>query len=236
MAVVVAALVVTFRRAADRGVVFRSSAGTTGEGTTHSPAGPRKPQPESPGFEGCPANGDGGDRELNVLKNRVDSAVWVATPFASIVDLTWPPNVTRRFRAEWTRREASTIAATEDVPIAVEGYFAGAKVEGPEATNCHGAESKFRDWHLWLSATPGKDRRRSIVVETTPAVRAMHPEWSITEIHKLVRDSAYVRVSGWLMFDQEHPDQLNKTRGTLWEIHPVMKIEVLRNGRWSVLR
>jgi hypothetical protein len=232
IALVVAVLVVTFRRAADRGVVFRSSAGTSLDRGRH-PDTPRKPQPVSPGFEGCPANGDGGDRELNVLKNRVDSAAWVATPFASILDFTWPPNVTRRFRGEWTRRDSVAVAETEDVPIVVEGYFAGAKVEGPEATNCHGAESKFRDWHLWLSATPGKDRRRSIVVETTPAVRALHPEWSITDIHKLVRDSAYVRVSGWLMLDQEHPEQIGKTRGTLWEIHPVMKIEVMRNGGWS---
>lgn len=236
VAIIVAVLVLTFRRAADRGVVFQSSSGSAIDRAKHLPDAPRKPQPVSPGFAGCPPDGDGGDRELNVLKNRVDSAAWVATPLASILDLGWPPDVTRRFRAEWARHDAITVAATEDVPIAIEGYFTGAKVEGPEATNCHGAESKFRDWHIWLSATPGKDRRRSIVVETTPAVRALHPEWSITDIHTLVRDSTYVRVSGWLMLDQDHPDQLNKTRGTLWEIHPVMKIEIMRNGRWSPLQ
>lgn len=187
----------------------------------------------SPGFAGCPPDGDGGDRQLNVLKNRVDSAAWVPTPFASIVGLSWPVSVTRIFRAEWTRRDSVTVARNEDVPVSVEGYFSGAKVEGPEATNCHGAESKFRDWHLWLSANPGTDRRHSIVVETTPGVRALHPEWSMTKLHKLVRDSTFVRVSGWLMLDQEHPEQIRKTRGTLWEIHPVMKIEMRRGGRWA---
>jgi hypothetical protein len=34
------------------------------------------------------------------------------------------------------------------------------------------------------------------------------------------------------MLDPEHPEQLGKTRGTLWEIHPIMKMEVERGGRW----
>ena len=72
----------------------------------------------------------------------------------------------------------------------------------------------------------------SIVVETTPVIRARHPEWKLGEIHRLVRDSTPVRVSGWLLFDPDHPDQLGKTRGTLWEIHPVMRIELQRDGRW----
>ena len=127
------------------------------------------------------------------------------------------------------------MAAKEGLPVAVEGYFVAAKQEGPEATNCHGADAAFRDWHLWLAATPGKDRRRSIVVETTPAVRSER-QWTLNAMHELARDSTLVRVSGWLMLDQEHPEQLGKTRGTLWEIHPVMRIEVLRDRRWTELR
>src|SRR5919197_1492929 len=95
--------------------------------------------------------------------------------------------------------------AERGLPVAVEAYVVAVKQEGPEATNCHGADAVFRDWHLWLSATPGKDRRASIVVETTPVIRAQHPEWTITAARRLVRDSAIVRVSGWLLLDQEHP-------------------------------
>jgi hypothetical protein len=138
-------------------------------------------------------------------------------------------------RDGWSRRDSITVAENEGLPVAVEGYLVAGKQEGPEATNCHGADASFRDWHLWLSETPGKDRRRSIVVETTPAIRANHPEWSLNGIHKLVRDSTRVRVSGWLMLDPEHPEQLGKTRGTLWEIHPVMKIEVWSDSTWKGL-
>jgi hypothetical protein len=43
---------------------------------------------------------------------------------------------------------------------------------------------------------------------------------------------APVRISGWLMFDPEHAAAFGKYRGTLWEIHPITKIEVLRNNNW----
>jgi hypothetical protein len=139
-------------------------------------------------------------------------------------------------RGEWSWRDSIAVAQHEGLPVVIEGYFVASKQEGPEATNCHGAETRFRDWHLWLSATPGKDRRRSIVVETTPVIRARHPEWSFSDVRRLVRDSTLVRVSGWLMLDPEHPEQLGKTRGTLWEIHPVMRIEVQRDGQWIPLQ
>jgi hypothetical protein len=41
-----------------------------------------------------------------------------------------------------------------------------------------------------------------------------------------------VRISGWILLDPEHPDQVGKTRATIWEIHPVMKIEVSTGGMW----
>jgi len=47
------------------------------------------------------------------------------------------------------------------------------------------------------------------------------------------------RFGGWLMFDPEHRDQLpgpgkpHPTHATLWEIHPITKIEVFRGGAWK---
>ena len=37
------------------------------------------------------------------------------------------------------------------------------------------------------------------------------------------------------MLDPEHPDQVGKTRGTIWEIHPIMFIEVEQQGKWVSL-
>ena len=221
-------LVEVVLRANNRGAVVHVVGGTVTPGRDNPP----RQAPVSPGFQGCPGDGDGGDRELNRLKNRVDSAVWKPIPFSSVLALSWPAGTVKRARPEWGEVDSMTVAVNEGEPIAVEGYFVAAKQEGPEATNCHGADATFRDWHVWLSATPGKDHRRSIVVETTPAVRAGHAEWTLAGIRRLIRDSSFVRVSGWLLLDQEHPEQLAKTRGTLWEIHPVLRIEVQRDGRW----
>jgi hypothetical protein len=227
-------LIAIVRRARDRPVIVHTSGGVTTPPASNDglPVATVRQKPVSPGFEGCPPEGDGGDRELNYLKNRVDSTRWKPAAFESVLQLRSPAEVTRRTRAEWTRSDSASISRYEGLPVEVEGYFVGAKQEGPEATNCHGAEGAFRDWHIWLGEEPGRDRRRSIVVETTPSVRAIHPEWSLSVIHQLARDSTPVRVSGWLLFDQEHPEQLGKTRGTLWEIHPVMRIEIRRGGRW----
>jgi hypothetical protein len=39
--------------------------------------------------------------------------------------------------------------------------------------------------------------------------------------------------------DQEHPEQLpgttHPTRGTLWEIHPIIEFEVMQDGDWVPL-
>ena len=66
----------------------------------------------------------------------------------------------------------------------------------------------------------------------TPGVRAQHRNWTTEVLGRIVKDKLKVRISGWLLLDPEHPDQVGKTRGTIWEIHPVMKFEVEQNGHW----
>jgi hypothetical protein len=196
------------------------------------PVMPAKPTPREITFDGCPPDGDGSDRQLNRLKNRVDDGQYVPVPFAAIDTLPWPRAVDRVQHVRWSAADREAISRYEGLPVAVEGYLAGAKVEGPESPNCHGADPKYRDWHIWLVGSPGAPRSTSIVVEATPRVRAERPGWRISELTSAVRAHDRVRISGWLMLDPEHPEQLGKTRGTLWEIHPIMKMEVERGGRW----
>jgi len=40
-------------------------------------------------------------------------------------------------------------------------------------------------------------------------------EGTTTALGQLVGTNTQVRISGWLMLDQEHPEQINKTRETL---------------------
>jgi hypothetical protein len=73
------------------------------------------------------------------------------------------------------------------------------------------------------------------VAEVSPRVRAVKPGMNSTKIKLLVDGKTRVRLSGWLMLDQEHAEQIGKTRGTLWEIHPIIIFEFQKNGQWVAL-
>ena len=199
------------------------------------PVVPVKPAPKQTIFRGCPPEGEGGDTALNLRKNRVDDGDYVSADFAAVERLPWPAGVERLPRRRWPSEDAQSVAKYEGIPLSIEGYLAGAREQGPESTNCREDSPEMHDFHLWLVGSPSDDRSTSMVVEVTPRVRASHPEWDIESIQDLVPARERVRISGWLMLDQEHPDQVGRTRGTLWEIHPIMKIEVNRNGGWTTL-
>lgn len=192
-----------------------------------------KPEPIAMNFEGCPPSGDGGDPALNTLKNRVDETQWQPTTVAAIMALDWPKSIQGRPRARWSPADAQTIAQHEGTPVQLEGYLVRAKKMSPETCNCHSVQHV--DYHIWMVDEASKDRDQSIVIETTPRVRAHHPEWGLRKMQDLARSKERVRISGWLMMDPEHPDQIGKTRGTIWEIHPVMQIETFSGGAWRPL-
>jgi hypothetical protein len=195
-----------------------------------------KPPPLNIVFKGCPPEGDGGDPELNRLKNRVDEANnYYPVPFDALVQLTWPKSIERKDRAKWPGSDKEAVSRYEGIPVSVEGYLARSTLEGPESCNCHGADPELRDFHIWLIKNANDDRSNSIVVETGPRVRVKHPNWRTELLGQIAKTDQKVRISGWLMLDPEHPDQVGKTRGTIWEIHPIMNIEVDQQGKWTPL-
>ena len=119
--------------------------------------------------------------------------------------------------------------------VRVEAYVARATLSGPESTNCHGDVSSDRDFHIWITGTPTADRTQSVIAEMSPRFRAAHAGWDLPRLRDVSRRKEAVRVGGWLMLDQEHPEQIGRTRGTTWEIHPVTSFEVRRGGRWVAL-
>jgi hypothetical protein len=194
-------------------------------------AAPTWPQPVEETYLGCPPQGDGGDTQLNLRKNRIDVATWQPAALSDLLKLTWPAGTEKTARSNWSSADAATVAQNEGRPVQAEGYLLLVRHEGPESPNCHSATQ--RDYHTWFSVSPGTtaDRDHSLIAELTPRVVAKNPGWgSQSSILKLTGE--HVRLSGWLLLDHEHPEQLQKTRGTLWEIHPVMKIDILQRGKW----
>ncbi|MDT7604964.1 MAG: hypothetical protein QOF61_2961 [Acidobacteriota bacterium] len=193
-------------------------------------------------FAECPPSGDGGDPQLNVLKNRKKKGAWREVTIQKMLDLDWPADIERRQRSNWSSDNMAQVHKNEvKGALRIEGWLAGAKAEGEESCNCHSPTEV--DYHLWVVDAPEKasksNRFQSVVCEVTPRVRAGHKKgWDITRIAEVVKTRTKVRLSGWLLMDQEHPEQLprpqneNPTRGSLWEIHPIIKFEVKQGGKW----
>ncbi len=112
----------------------------------------------------------------------------------------------------------------------------GEKLEIPEPPNCYSDDADNKDYHIWLTRGAHEKRKRSVVVEITPRVRVLHPGWTEEKLRALVDSQIPVRVSGWLMLDQMHPEQVNEHRITLWEIHPITRLErQRRDSSWTTL-
>ena len=119
--------------------------------------------------------------------------------------------------------------------MTVEGYIVGLREGLPDPADCNWGASSYRDWHLSFTKIPRDPRSQSMLAEVTPRIRMTH-RWTINSIHALIMDRhVTVRLSGWLYFDPEHPGDLGLDRSTLWEINPVMQIEVLNKDRWVPL-
>src|SRR5262249_51225418 len=106
-----------------------------------------------------------------------------------------------------------------------------AKQSAPETCNCHGE----RDFHLWLAIDSDADKPDAVVIEVTPRLRRKHKAWQLKNLQRFVTSGARVRISGWILCDEEHPNEVGKSRATIWEIHPITKIEVKSAGKWREL-
>ncbi len=196
-----------------------------------------RPTPAEEVFNGCPGEGRGPDPQLNLLKNRVDQGIWQPTAVAGLLQLTRPPGIANKRMTAWASADRMQVEPNNGNPVQAEGYLLEVREQEPESTNCDAPDLASRDFHGWLSAQPTDDRAiRSLIVEFTPRIRAKHSTWTLRALDLVVREKTRVRISGWTMLDPDHPDEVGKSRGTLWEIHPVMKIETAEpTGAWKEL-
>jgi hypothetical protein len=166
----------------------------------------------------------------------VDEGEYVPVAWTLIARLPWPRQVGYRFRHQWTQGETDDVKRFEGAAVEVEGYIAGFKLEIPEPPNCYSTSARHKDFHLWLAEHEHGDKRASVVVEITPRVRASHLDWDEERLAALASTQARVRVRGWLMLDQMHPEDVGRNRATLWEVHPIIAIDWRSSrGKWISL-
>ncbi len=185
-------------------------------------------------FHGIPPEGTGGDPELNREKNR-----WVAPQnytdmsISAIIAMNHDQlsSMGKVMRSKWTSDAIAEAAADEGKAVRVTGYLAHAKESGSEA--CNGKSEVYHDFHIWITESPEENKNQGIIVEATPFWKEQFPDWQLKTFEHLANQHAKVRVSGWILWDEEHGDEVGKSRGSLWEIHPFTKFEVFSGGSWQ---
>lgn len=185
-------------------------------------------------FHGIPLDGIGGDPILNRQKNRTTEPPKIET--YSIAQVLAIPSsrlagTQDSLRSGWDPEAKAYAAKWESKGIQVEGYLIKARESGKESAN--GYSEKYCDMHLWIVGEKNDRRDLSVLAEVTPRWAWKRPSWTVDNLARLAGHKTRVRITGWLLWDEEHPDEVGKSRGTQWEIHPITKIEVFSSGNWK---
>lgn len=189
-------------------------------------------------FDGCPVVGSGGDPALNSAKNRSALPAQSPAPFtvAQMDQLPTVPSSEGRTRSGWTASDQNAIQSQEQQPVVLTVYLVRAIPEGPETCNCESPSANDHDVHVYVGDDPDATSENAAIVEVTPRWRAVNPSWSAQNLQALADSGTQVRITGWLMYDQEHWDMIAKhERATLWEVHPVTDIQVQTPQGWVEL-
>jgi len=188
-------------------------------------------------FHNCPPEGfliPIEDPEQNKLKNRIQIPKnFEGMAFDTLLRLPVPSGVSKRRRSKWSSTGLAQVQAQEKRAVRVEGYIVATNRAHIESCNCYIPSD--RDSHIWLAGSPNDSKAQAVITETTPRVRINHPGWTLEIQNKLIENHTKVRISGWIMLDPDCPECVGKKRGTLWEIHPVLKIEVQGADGWREL-
>ena len=169
----------------------------------------------------CPSEGCGRNPQLNKAKNRNDRPAraeeWSLHKIVSLNE---------KSPTSWPRdRERSELARLgEGTPVTVKGYLIAAHLTAPESANCYLKGSENQEVQLSLVEEKNRTRADAVILEVTPRLRPLG--WTLAKLTALADETAYLRVSGWLLFDNVHAAAFNSVRATAWEIHPVTSIGV----------
>jgi Bacterial SH3 domain len=176
------------------------------------------------GQQVCGPTGDTSNqtaKNLNSNKNRTD-----VPGDSDYVDVAW-----NDLKGLPSNRKDDFVGA----PVRVIGFLSHRiKVENDgsgESTNCHLLGASEVDWHIYLTNSSAQPISKAIIIETTPRTRPQH-SWTTDMLGPLVDSQTQVRISGWLMYDSEHVNVIGTQRATVWEVHPITRIEVQKNGQW----
>lgn len=173
----------------------------------------------------------GGDVILNALKDRTTQVpAPIPASIDQIADYPAPSVLTGLARARWSLGDAQLARQHENTGVQAEGYVVGEDSRPFQPWNCNGPWS---DTRIWIAASPAGSRLSAVIAVFTPAWKQANSGWSEAELQRLARERAHVRVTGHMLYADDDAVELLLDRRTLWEIHPVTRLEVESGGGWS---
>jgi hypothetical protein len=194
---------------------------------------PGRPKPREEWYKGCPPWGHGGDVEADLLRNRIDPATHLHSFTAEqFLRLHWPGVVSRQriYMAQWSRTDRQQAFRYEGMAASLTGYLIAFDRLGPsEPCNCLGKAGY--DWHFWIAPSFKDSRKQAIIAEATPRIRARERGFSWQKFATLAGQTKKVRLIGWVFLDNDHRLD-DSDRATLWEIHPVTRVQVQGKHGW----
>jgi hypothetical protein len=199
-----------------------------------------KPEPNQTHFTtqaglDCGPAGTGADTITNTRKDRTDESAggYHDVSWRAIAALPYPDDHHKELTS-WSPANRAEIEKYQGVAVRVVGYIKKIRPQtgNSESTNCGATAARDTDWHIEFVEHAHDDETTAIVIETTPRIKVHHPKWTPQRLAPWVDSDLPVRVSGWVLFDPEHRNHLNRYRSTLWEVHPIMKFEVKKGDAW----
>jgi hypothetical protein len=202
-------------------------------------------------FSICPASGSGGlNARAYLQKNRMDMpCAFRELTVAELLNFKPLPKSVRALPD--TDPDVEYLKSHESTPVRVEGHLAMVKYAGKEGVNCN--DPSRLDLRMELvgdgTADPKTNRTEHIVTEASPWFQAQISAWDTDTLSQyssykggfsgtMKRPPTKVRIYGFLFFDEAHAydGSVGTVRGTAWELHPVVRIEVFENGTWKVIK
>ena len=170
----------------------------------------------------CPSTGSAWDmqqRKLNFLMNR-----------ATVPD---EKQINRGISLEGilNSKDSTTLFSSKE-GASVKGFVFDVVVGKPEPCNCYSKDENDLDIIIYLSKDgKAKEVHECAMAYITPASRALHHEWKLPALKKLIGKK--ITVTGWMLFNsaevgvssESHHGSARPDRHTAWEIHPVTAIK-----------
>lgn len=219
-----------------------------------APAYPSPPPAQEPAIDALcgPAGGGGIEAAQNTVKNNF-CATGVPQPI-TIPDLeklqtaaASNPAIDFGDENSGSRKKGPQVDRTplqalgEGKMVVLTAYVLFARQEGAESVNCESNvpnQAAYHDIHIELIDSPtATDECSGVVAEMIPHHRP--DSWKAGDVEKLgnAKPKPMVRVTGQLFFDSSHFPcdngqgvRSNPKRISLWEIHPIYRLEVCSTG------